>query len=50
MSTRVEGNECPNQGRHGFLCRKKKGRQRVTTKSYVNDGNKGFYNYQMNKE
>jgi hypothetical protein len=45
MSTGVDDKECPNKGQHG-CCLPKKGRRssKVTTKGYVNDGNKGFYN------
>jgi hypothetical protein len=41
MSTRVEDNECPNQGRHGLLFQEKKV-AKGNNKSSVNDGRKGF--------
>jgi hypothetical protein len=41
MSTGVECDECPNQGRHGLLCQEKKV-VKGEDKIYVNAGNKGF--------
>jgi hypothetical protein len=42
MSTGVEDNVCPNQGRHGLLLPEKGMSPKVTTKNYVMDENKGF--------
>jgi hypothetical protein len=49
MSIGVDDKECPNQGQHG-LCLPKKGRKspKVTTKRYVNAGNKGFLQFIKN--